>query len=300
MKLPSQIAVPESRDDITQEVKRLLRAADVNGRIPTPRADILACAQLVESGELDLSTYEESFRTKALGFLHKAIGKVFGYLDFRAKEIYVDPKIHPSKRNFITYHEVTHKILDWQRVIYTQEDHSTLSPECKSIFESEANYGAAEILFQCEKLEEMALDYNISVASVLELANHFDASAHSTMRRFVERHRQPCLVLVLKPTKLEHVDGILSYVVCYSIASIPFLTKFGEPFRNRFINPGDQLCDIVNKTRQSDSIWLKDINGSPHEFTVEPFDSGYRQFALISPAVKKRSRIVARLHIVGQ
>ncbi len=292
MKLPPQIAVPASGVAITKEVGRLLRAAGVNGVIPTPREAILACAQLVESGELDLDAYRESFRTKTAGFLHKATGRVLGFLDFRTKEIYVDPRIHPNKRNFVTYHEVTHKILDWQRVIYTEDEHFTLIPECRNIFESEANYGAAEILFQCETFQEMARDYNISVASVLHLANCFDASAHATIRRFVERHHQPCAVLVLKPTRLIHDDGVQSYVLCYPIASTSFLTSFGMPFRNRFINPGDKICDILN-AGECDSILLGDLNSKSREYVVEPFNSGYSTFAPISPRPKQHRRIVA-------
>lgn len=291
MKLPARIAVPDSRDAITKEVKRLLRAADAYGRIPTPREDILNCAELVESGDLNLSDYEESFTRKAFGFLHKAVEKVLGFLDYRIDLVYVDPKIHPNKRNFVTYHEVSHKILEWQRVIYTEDDTGTLSPECHNIFEAEANFGAAELLFQCERFEELARDYNISVASTLELANRFEASAHATMRRFVERNLRPCMVLVLKPTSFEHESGLKSYVVCYSVASKPFWTKFGDPFSARFINPGNRLCEIVN-TGFSGQILINDLNGKQHECNVDLFDNGHHTFALIFPPIKSPARIV--------
>lgn len=296
MKLPPQIAIPASGDAITKEVKRLLRAAGVNGVVPTPREAILECAKLVESGDLDLRAYEESFRTKTLGFLHKAAGKVLGFLDFRRREVYVDPSIHPNRRNFVTFHEVTHQILDWQKVIYTEDEHLTLVPECRNIFESEANYGAAEILFQCEKFQEMARDYNTCIASVLHLANCFEASAHATIRRFVERHHRPCVALVLKPTRLVHDDGIRSYVICYAIASNPFLTNFGMPFRNRFINPGDEICDTVN-AGQSGTVLLRDLNGVEHEYVVEPFDSGYSVFAMIYRPAAKRASVTARFRM---
>lgn len=292
MKLPAQIAVPDSRDAITRQVQQLLRAADVDGIIPTPRDAILRCARLVESGDLDLESYRQSFGKKASGFLHKAIGKVFGFLDFRQELIYVNPALHPNKRNFVMFHEVTHKILDWQRLIYTEEDHSTVIPECKDIFESEANFGAADIMFQGALFEKMAADYNVSVASVLDLANRFEASVHASMRRFVERHREPCAVLVVKPTRLEHENGYQSYVVCYPIASTAFLNLFGMPFSARFLNPGDQICDILNK-ETSGSIILKDIDGKRHECIVEPFNSGYSTFALLSFPPGKRQRKIA-------
>jgi|SRR5882724_1825811 len=291
MNLPAQIAVPESRDAITKRVQQLLRAADVDGIIPTPRDAILRSAKLVESGDLDLALYEESFMDKAKGFLHKAFGKVFGFLDFRRELVYVDPTLPLTKRNFVTFHEITHRVLPWQGVIYTEEDHSTVTPECKDIFESEANFGASELLFQAS-FEKEAADYNVSIPSVLELASRYEASIHASMRRFVERHHESCAVLILKRTRREYENGDHSYVLCYPIASSPFLNHFGMPFQNRFLNPDDQICDILNGGRLG-SIFLRDINGKPHEFSVEPFDSGYSIFALLSLPSSRRSKITA-------
>src|SRR5262249_24569715 len=149
------------------------------------------------------------------------------------------------------------KILDWQKVIYTQDEDLTLSPECRDIFESEANYGAAEILFQGQGFQEIARDYNISIAAVCDLANYFDASFHATVRRFVERNHLACAVLVLKPTRLVHDNGVQSYVLCYPVLSKRLFESFGMPFRERFINPGDKICDILN-AGESGPILLRD------------------------------------------
>lgn len=291
MNLPAQIAVPDSRDAITKRVQQLLRAAGVDGIIPTPREAILESAKLVESGDLDLALYEEPIFEKVKGFFHKAVGKVFGFLDFRRDLVYVDPTLPVTKRNFVTFHEVTHRILPWQEVIYTEDDHTTVTPECKNIFESEANFGAADFLFQAS-FEKEAADYNVSVASVLNLASRYEASIHATMRRFVERHHEACAVLVLKQTRLEYEDGTHSYVVCYPIASSPFLRQFGMPFQSRFLNPGEKICDIVNSGKRT-PIPLADMSGKVHEFWLEAFDTGYSIFALFARRSSRTSKITA-------
>jgi hypothetical protein len=60
MRMPPQLAVPSSSLAVTDEVRKLLRAAGVRAQIPTPKSQIIACSHLVEIGELDLALYEES------------------------------------------------------------------------------------------------------------------------------------------------------------------------------------------------------------------------------------------------
>ena len=180
---PVQIATPESAKEITKEVDRLLRAAGVRNQLPTPKEDILACARLVECGEIDLEEYEATLTQKGWRFFHRAASKVLGLLDRRSKIIYVDASIHTSRKLFVTYHEVTHQILRWQEISVTQDDQFTLSNDCKDLFEAEANYGAADILFQCQRFEGEARDYELSVESALYLAGRYDASGHATLRR---------------------------------------------------------------------------------------------------------------------
>jgi Zn-dependent peptidase ImmA (M78 family) len=93
------------------------------------------------------------------------------------------------------------------RIIMTQDDEMTLSPECEDVFEAEANYGAADIVFQCERFEKEARDYELSLESALHLRKKYDASCHATLRRFVERNHRPCLLMILTPTLREHADG---------------------------------------------------------------------------------------------
>jgi hypothetical protein len=282
MRTPPKLAVPSSAEAVTAEVRKLLRAAEVGTLLPTPKARILGCARLIETGELDLAEYEQSFSSKASGFLYKAMKKVLGFLDRRTKRIYVDPQLHDSRKTFVTYHEVMHRIIPWQHIEYTEDDDLTLNLGCDILFESEANYGAADILFQCDRYEIEARDYDVSVASALHLSGKYDASCHSSLRRFAERNHRPCLLLVLTPTARINADGGTSFYIPHSIPSPAFTLQFGDPFSRPFVNPDDELGKILNSGSQGE-IALSDLKGFCRECFVECFTNQYRHFALIHP-----------------
>src|SRR5713226_9256359 len=282
MRTPPQLAVPASAEAVTAEVKKLLRAAGVRGQIPTPKSQILACTRLVETGELDLAEYEESFSEKASGFFHKAMRKVRGFLDRRTEQIYIDSQLRDSRKTFVTYHEVIHRITPWQHITYTEDDDLTISLNCSTLFEAEANSGAAEILFQCDRFETEARDYGVSIASALHLSQKYEASCHSSLRRLVERNHRPCLLLILKTTSREHTNGNRSFFVSYSISSPPFTLQFGEPLRLEFINPDDELGQILNNGSYGE-IALSDLKGFRRSCAVERFSNNYHTFVLIHP-----------------
>jgi hypothetical protein len=279
---PTQIATPESATEVTNEVKRLLRAAGIKGQLPTPKEEILACTELVEHGELDLAEYEATLCDRTLRFFHRAASKILGFLDRRSNIIYVDPCVHDSRKLFITYHEVSHKILRWQKITLTQDDQLTLSAECEDLFESEANYGAADILFQCERFEDEARDYELSIESALYLSNRYDSSCHAGLRRFAERNHRPCLLMVLTPTLMEHADGKTSYYVVYAIPSTPFTNEFGEPLNLKFVNPGHALGDILNNSGHGEIV-LADLKGFLRTCVVQTFSNKFKTFVLIYP-----------------
>ena len=288
MRTPPKLGIPASADPVTAEVRKLLRAAEVGRRLPTPKAQILACTSLVETGELNLEEYERTLSEKASEYFYRAFRKVVGYLDRRTKVIYVDPQLHDLRKIFVTYHEVIHRVAPWQHIVRTEDDDLTLDPACEELFECEANFGAAEILFQCERFEEQARDYDLSVASALHLATEYEASCHSSLRRFVERNHRPCLLLVVHPTRRQNADGGRSFFVSHAIPSAGFTLQFGEPFSQPYINPDQELGRIINSG--GGEMGISDLKGFSRVCVVEPFNNQYRHFAMIYPKDTARSR----------
>jgi hypothetical protein len=282
-KPPPRIGVPDSASDITSEVLKLLKAAGVGDRVPTPKADILACAKLIETGELDLDEYREAFSDRIHGALKHAFSKVVGLLDFRRKVVYVASGMTPGRRNFIVYHEVSHRALPWQRSIYASDDELTLDPKCEEVFEAEANFGAAEILFQGDRFEMEVRDFPIGLQTVLFFAQRYDASCHATFRRLVERSDRPCSLLVLKRTVRTNENGEPSYFIVYSVESISFSHRFGDPFGSlRFLGPETEVARIVNSGLHGE-IDLFELNGFKKRCNVESFDNRRHVFVLLWP-----------------
>jgi hypothetical protein len=254
---------------------------------------------LVETGNLDLAEYEQSRMERLTECLHRTFDKIRGFLDKRTEEVYVDPQLHQSRKTFVMYHEVTHRILPWQSVQYTEDDELTLSSDCEILFECEANYGAADIMFQCDRFESEARDFELSIPSALHLAEKYDASYHSTLRRFVERNHRPCVLLVMKPTVRANPGGGVSFYVSYSIQSSSFILQFGDPFHASFINPEDELGKILNSGANGE-MSLTDQKGFGRPCTVQFFTNQYRRFAMIYPKslAPARKRAVRRPLIV--
>jgi hypothetical protein len=298
MRTPPRLAVPEMADAVSAEVLKILRAAEVGSELPTPRDRIVRCAKLVECGALDLDQFEASRSERLSGAFYKAFGKLLGFMDRRSREVYVDPELHEARRIFVTYHEVVHRILPWQHIGYTEDDAGTirdgmvLDKRCEAIFECEANYGAAEIIFQGDRFEREARDYSVSVGSALYLAERYGASCHSSLRRFAERNIRPCLLLVTNPTSRVYADGSRSFHISHAIASPKFAQGFEEPFEIPFINPDNDLGRVLNGSGEGE-INLIDDRGFSRACSVETFSNKYRNFVLIYPrSIARRGRRV--------
>lgn len=211
----------ESGRDIARLTENLLIKADARGRLPTPVDDIVAAAGLAEPTESLLSP---SNLERAPLHIREAMArvrfKVRAVLDRREREVHLDPGIeHSGRRGFKKLHEVTHDILPWQRGLAFVDDDFTLSPAVRSLFEREANQGAAELYFQRDFFRRVDADYTIGMASVVELSKTFGPSIHSTLRRYAETHSAAVAALVLDSSPCSVNSPSYRYTEAYSSAA---------------------------------------------------------------------------------
>ena len=192
----------DSKSEVGKRVDRLLLLADAYGRFPTPVEDIVAAAELTMTGENPLDESALKLMPKyLLAHLRAGLRKVEGALDRRARLVHVRPDVaNQSRKRFILLHETTHAILPHQQDLVFADDHETLAPTVKQVFEQEANQGAAELLFQHRSFRDHAAQFEISMTSVQTLSHQYGASLHSTLRRFAETHRRAVAVAVFDPT----------------------------------------------------------------------------------------------------
>jgi hypothetical protein len=286
-------------DNIVQEAQRLLRAAEVRRRLPTPVEDLVAAAGLVRGSD---EIFAEHVLARAPKELQDAVrrlaGKVRAMLDRKAREIYVNPGITiDGRRNFQTLHEVGHHILPWQRELAYADDDERLSWLTQMRLEREANQTAAELLFQCGFFTEVAAHYAIGIASVIELAEIFGASIHAAFRRYVETHRAPLCGVVIDCNHCH--DEPLSYRRREAVCSGSWEPQFGSATnwpnvlaQPRFTFLSHARDAYVGSPPVSDEWSCADLNNTNRALRVELFSNHYRTFVLIW--VPQRERLKRR------
>lgn len=296
----------ESSLEIVRLTERLLRKASAHGRLPTPVDDLVTAAGLSEPKESLLS---DSLLRSAPDYIRKAIAplrsKVQAILDRREREVHLRPGIEKSGQgNFKKLHEVAHDLFPWQSDLAYADDNSTLSWSTRILFEQEANQGSAELLFQREFFRQVASDYSIGIAAVIELSEVFGASIHATFRRYVETHHTALSGVVLERSPVS--TSPLSYQRRESMHSSSWVTLFNSPRDWPPLlqaPPFDFLAD-AQVAQSSDEPVLRDIawvdrNNSSVGIKTETFCNTYNYFVLLwlpNRAWLKRRR---RLATVG-
>ncbi len=296
----------ESHRDIARLTEGLLRKADAEGRLPTPVADILAAADLEETPETFLSPSSIAQAPAHLrGILSGIRGKVHAVLDRRTREVHINPALDlVGQRAYKRLHETSHDLFTWQHVHDGKtgfaDDEMTLSPKTTILFEREANQGAAELLFQRERFADIAKEYAVSCAAVVELANMFGSSRHAAFRRYVETHRGAVTGVVLGPGPCE-LDP-LTFRRREAICSNTWRDRFEDPavWPRRLTA---QPFAFVEQARACATLgppvgeWqYPDRNNEITTLKVEAMSNSYHTFVLVwlpRREVLKRRRVIA-------
>lgn len=286
----------QSSEEIKKQVRHLLLAAGVKNKLPTPKEDIVTCAKLVEIGEIELSKYEEGWLKKGSDLLRGALSKIKGLLDFKEKIIYANPTIHHSQKTFVTYHEVTHRILPWHEVLYNPHidtDYS-IDPRIATGLETEANLGASLIQFQIDRFAKELKDLPLGLGSAVHLAERYETSLHSTFRKYVEDSQRSCALLVLEVLINGTSDNQKVLQLWYLVQSHRFTLKFGMLDWEKLYYPGHPIYDTVLSDSlepvKTGEMVLKDLSGFKRKSRIEAFYNTFNHFVLIYPVPRLPSR----------
>ena len=278
----------DSGAEIARLTDGLLHRAEAYDRFPTPVEDIVSARRLVEPEHSLLSDF---ILAQAPRHLREAVAplrrKVRALLDRKAREIHLDPNIdNDAQRRFKRCHEVSHDLFDWQRALGYADDDTTLSFATHILFEQEANQGAAELLFQRDRYRDIASDYAIGIAAIVELHEMFGVSIHASFRRFVETHRHPVAGLVLQASPRSTAP--LAYRRYEALQSRAWTKQFGpasawptvvraEPFTFLKIAPAARTAPSPPRT----TFAFPDLAHKQQIANVEVFSNSYRTFALL-------------------
>lgn len=278
---------PESNKSLEDIAKKLLRAAGVGETLPTPQDDIIKCAELVKGGQINLDDYDESFINKVNNALSSGWRKWKGMLFIRERTIYIKPDVPESQIPFITFHEVGHKVIPWQKDAYYFDDNYSLSPEVEWEFDKEANYISAQLIFQGRRFEKEARDYKLSIETGIKLAQDYGASCHSTLWQYVSTNTSVCTLLVMKEGNYnEMIDGMSNkpFLLQYIVPSPPFKEEFGTIKWKRKFSPEHEFVVVakgLNDNIVKGETILENKNGEKVKLIFEAWSNKYNVFVLI-------------------
>ncbi len=290
------------QEEVARYARMLLERAGVVDRLPTPIDDLLDCAELIVSQDIDLTESHDGFFARNYKLLSSALRKAMGMVDLRERVIYLNTTVNAGKQNFVTLHEIGHKVLPWQRDIMLHlDDDSTLSHNVRDLFEAEANSFASEVMFQGERFDRDIRDLPLELRTPLQLARVYGGSIHATLRRYVERHSEPCAMLVLGTTPLVTSAGA-HYPVTRLHESVAFTRAFPTwPRPERLSVSADFLQPLAGSKggafeKIDTDLTLPGLHG-PVPCVVHVFKSRFSNFVLLIPEGKRRrasARIVER------
>jgi hypothetical protein len=284
-------------DDIRRAAEKLLLKADVHGRLPTPVDDIIAAAGLVEPEHSLLSDFilaqaPAHLRSK----IRKLRFKVRAVLDRSAREIHIDPSLHiRGQVAFKKLHEVGHDICPWQRDPGYADDDETLSWSTDQRVEREANQAAAELLFQGTLFQDMAAQYEIGIAAILDMAALIGSSGHAAFRRFVETHRWALAGVVMDvspcsrdPLMYQRHEVVSSTAWDQRFGSLRCWPTYLQPVPYSFISLGPEVA--ATRSVRGGTFRHPDLRNEQVDLKVEAYSNSYKLFALLWVPRKERLR----------
>lgn len=268
---------PGSRDEIEKAAARILREAGI--KAPPVRVEELLEHLRVhrEFYSLEDPNLLQRLQHKVQVHGHRLIGVVKKvrlaavWLPDESR-ILVDHSLPMPKKEWASFHDVTHSILEWHRPFFLGDTAQTLDPDFHEALEAEANYGASELMFCGQLFTRDALDTVPEWASVDALKKRYQKSWVTTLRRYVEHsHDIPMAMMVSTPwwkTKLEDQSSRCRHFV--------ISPKFAQEFDTAVA--AALLKEVDDNTRQriggivgEFQVRLMDESGQSHEFRAESF-----------------------------
>ncbi|HWZ45247.1 MAG TPA: ImmA/IrrE family metallo-endopeptidase [Candidatus Saccharimonadales bacterium] len=229
-------------------------------------------------------------RHKAGDALKRALSKVLGVIDIKARLVYVDRAVIIVRQTFLKLHEIGHACLPWQRGLYAvvEDCEKTISPEISERFDQEANAFASEVLFQLDTFTNEAADHPLSLKTPLKLSKKYGASIYSTIRRYVSTNHRVCMVLVLDPPEFKSVHGF-TCTLRRVLASPSFDRTIGRVRWPERFTPDDDIGAFVpiGGRRMSYPRPLRIVNcrGESHDCVAEAFTQTHQIFILVHSIV---------------
>ncbi len=114
---------------------------------------------LEDPGLLRRFQHKVKVKGKILSKIKKTIKLAALWLpDIGRERILVDETLPEPKKEWASFHDTTHSILEWHRPFFLGDTAQTLDPDFQNTLEAEAHYGASGLMFGGNVFTRDALD----------------------------------------------------------------------------------------------------------------------------------------------
>jgi hypothetical protein len=278
--LPEPEVSDLTRAKVRTAIDQTLRSAGVVGVVPTPLEAVGRAAGIVEV--IEAADVPEEIAIKKPSFL----GRLLGALSFGPRVVYLASGPEPRVR-FTHAHELAHKIVPWHEDSHRFDDKGRVFGPVREILETEANIGAAHLLFQGRVFMDRALGYKVGLDAPLALADDFGGSRHASIRYYVENHPDR-IALVVAGRYILGRDELPVYV---GAESANFRARYGRVKnlvgRRLPASADTPIGEIVRAAMSSSSVesarlTLQDLKLTDRLVTCEAFFNQYSVFVILA------------------
>ncbi len=223
--------------------------------------------------------------TKTFTYLYQIVKKAgLSALWLPEKRLVLIDKTTPKlKHRWYEAHEITHGITPWHQKFLLGDSKQELSPACHEQIESEANFGAGQLLFMQERFVEEAMALPPTMESIKLLKTAFGNTWTSTLWRFVEEYRGPeplVGIVSVHPIRL-HKDFDPSNPCRYVIQSPAFRERFSAVTESTLFSILQSYCGRQRGgPLGSSDVLLTDDNADRHVFQFETSSNTYEALTL--------------------
>jgi Zn-dependent peptidase ImmA (M78 family) len=282
----------ESSQEINRNIDRLLREANARYRFPTPVEDIVA-TQKLSIAKFDDSPFAQSILIAAPRAIKESMRafqfKMLAMLDRTERIVHLRSDGLEVQNRFSTCHEVGHDLCPWHSELYYVDSREQLSPNVRSLFEREANYAAAGLIFQQDVFPKLARSYHPGFDAIIKLAELFGGSIHAAFRLYIESGHQTVagIVLLRSPSGTDATN--YQFHVKSVFASPSFSQEypmFDEPPRQLSSQKYPELAIAWDTLRLADhpstgQIKMTSRDEQNHNLSFELFSNSYNLFLLV-------------------
>ena len=304
---PVLILPPDNAARLRGYAEEALRRVETYGVLPTPLDKVLEAQRLglVEDLEDDRRSFLAGLSGKAQFAARSMLNKLRGVLDTRERKVWVRTRSgKPRLSRFPTAHEIAHDLIPWHRVRSEYLDNGeTLAPEVRDALEREANYTAAQLLFQGDAFRERVRSTKESLESALALADEHETTFHSTLWAWVEAQDRPVAVAVYKKLGLVGTGGTPLYRQREVYAADRFARKYADVELPERLGAGSPWVQgLLDGEEVASGTCRLTCGGTDHGFTWESWTNTYSLFVLVrrepkvapvTGLIRKARRLVA-------